>query len=63
MLQVTDADRTVAFYRDVLGMTPVTFGTGRRALAFGPHKLNLHRLGAEPPSLTTRPAPARPTSA
>ncbi len=60
VLQVTDADRTVAFYRDVLGMTPVTFGTGRRALAFGPHKLNLHRLGAEPPSLTT---PARPGTA
>jgi len=60
VLQVADADRTVAFYRDVLGMTPVTFGAGRRALAFGAHKLNLHRLGAEPPTLTT---PARPGTA
>ena len=47
VLTVADVERTVEFYRTVLGMTPITFGEGRRALRFGTSKINLHRLGAE----------------
>ena len=47
VLTVADIDRTVDFYRRALGMTPVTFGPGRRALAFGQQKINLHRAGSE----------------
>ena len=35
VLTVADVDATVAFYVRVLGMDEVTFGAGRRALAFG----------------------------
>jgi catechol 2,3-dioxygenase-like lactoylglutathione lyase family enzyme len=47
VLTVADIDATIAFYASVLGMTAVTFGAGRRALAFGPQKINLHRAGHE----------------
>ena len=42
VLTVADLDRTLAFYTTVLGMTEVTFGGGRKALAFGDQKINLH---------------------
>lgn len=57
VLTVADIDVTVAFYSRVLGMEPVTFGDGRRALAFGPHKINLHRAGAEFEPKAARPTP------
>jgi catechol 2,3-dioxygenase-like lactoylglutathione lyase family enzyme len=47
VLTVADINRTVAFYRDVLGMEPVAFGSGRTALAFGRSKINLHQVGRE----------------
>jgi catechol 2,3-dioxygenase-like lactoylglutathione lyase family enzyme len=47
VLTVRDVEQTIAFYQRVLGMTPVTFGSGRRALAFGSQKINLHQLGKE----------------
>ncbi len=47
VLTVRDPDRAAAFYARVLGMEPVTFGSGRRALRFGSQKINLHRLGQE----------------
>ncbi|MGH8869069.1 MAG: VOC family protein [Actinomycetes bacterium] len=47
VLTVADVDRTVAFYRDVLGMEPVTFGDGRTALNFGRSKINVHEAGRE----------------
>lgn len=47
VLTVADLERTVDFYARVLGMTPVTFASGRRALAFGNQKLNLHQVGQE----------------
>ena len=47
VLTVADIDATIAFYRRVLGMRDVTFGGGRRALAFGSQKINLHRAGRE----------------
>lgn len=57
VLTVADLDRTVAFYSTALGMDPVTFGDGRRALAFGRQKLNLHRAGAEFEPKANRPTP------
>lgn len=53
VLTVRDVDATVAFYRDWLGMELVTFGAGRKALAFGQQKINLHAAGKEfdPPAI------------
>jgi len=47
VLTVADVQRTLDFYQRALGMTPVAFGEGRRALAFGDQKLNLHQAGRE----------------
>ncbi|MBY6046369.1 VOC family protein [Vannielia litorea] len=47
VLTVRDAEASVAFYVRVLGMEPVTFAGGRRALAFGQQKINLQTLGQE----------------
>jgi catechol 2,3-dioxygenase-like lactoylglutathione lyase family enzyme len=46
VLTVRDIDATLAFYQTVLGMEPVTFGAGRKALAFGRSKINLHPADA-----------------
>lgn len=46
VLTVRDVEATVAFYTRALGMQPVTFAGGRRALAFGQQKLNLHAAAA-----------------
>ncbi|WP_439154103.1 VOC family protein [Yoonia sp.] len=50
VLTVADIDRTVTFYRDVLGMIPEQFqpadGTVRWALKFGAQKINLHPASA-----------------
>ena len=40
-LIVHDVEATCDFYQRVLGMQVVSFGAGRKALAFGQHKLNL----------------------
>jgi len=48
VLTVADIERTVAFYERVLGMEPLAYEGGRRALRFGSQKLNLHQLGREP---------------
>lgn len=46
VLTVADVDKTVAFYRDVLGMRPTQFfpadGSTRWTLSFGSQKINLH---------------------
>ena len=47
VLTVRDVERTVSFYQKALGMEAVSFGEGRRALAFGEQKLNLHQAGRE----------------
>src|SRR5678816_4782517 len=47
VLTVRDIERTLSFYEKTLGMRPVVFGDGRRALAFGDQKLNLHQAGRE----------------
>lgn len=57
VLTVADIDATVDFYTRVLGMTPVAFGGGRRALSFGRSKINLHPAGREYEPKAHRPAP------
>lgn len=56
VLTVRDLERTVTFYSAVLGMKPVTF-KGRRALAFGNQKINLHEAGREFEPKAARPTP------
>ena len=50
VLTVADIAASLAFYRDVLGMSPVAFtpddGTTRWALTFGTQKINLHEAAA-----------------
>jgi catechol 2,3-dioxygenase-like lactoylglutathione lyase family enzyme len=57
VLTVFDIDRTIDFYRRVLGMEPVTFAGGRRGLAFGRQKLNLHQAGREFEPKALKPTP------
>jgi len=47
VLTVASIDKTIDFYTNVLGMTEVTFGAGRKALVFGRNKFNLHEKGKE----------------
>ena len=42
VLTVVSVDVTIEFYSRVLGMEPITFAGGRRGLAFGVQKINLH---------------------
>ena len=61
VLTVSDPDRTIAFYRDVLGMQPEAFtgadGSRRMALKFGAQKINLHKAGQEVEPKAARPMP------
>jgi catechol 2,3-dioxygenase-like lactoylglutathione lyase family enzyme len=57
VLTVADLDATIAFYSKVLGMIPVTFGEGRKAIAFGAQKINLHLAGHEFEPKAMRPTP------
>jgi catechol 2,3-dioxygenase-like lactoylglutathione lyase family enzyme len=45
VLTCRNVKATIRFYTEVLGMREVTFGSGRKALAFGRQKLNLHPVG------------------
>ncbi len=47
VLTVRSIEATSAFYSRALGMDIVTFGGGRKALAFGAQKINLHEVGRE----------------
>ena len=57
VLTVRDIAATCAFYTQVLGMEVVTFGEGRKALAFGHHKFNLHEAGREFEPKADKPTP------
>jgi catechol 2,3-dioxygenase-like lactoylglutathione lyase family enzyme len=57
VLTVADLDQTIDFYVRVLGMQPVTFGAGRRALHFGRQRLHLHQAGRELAPRARRPTP------
>ncbi|WP_254459533.1 VOC family protein [Xanthomonas sacchari] len=60
VLTVADIEASCVFYAQVLGMRVVTFGEGRKALAFGEQKINLHRHGHEfdPKARTPTPGSA-----
>ncbi|GGI54689.1 VOC family protein [Oxalicibacterium solurbis] len=57
VLTVADIEATAAFYQRVLSMEIVTFGEGRKALAFGFQKINLHQHGKEFEPKAERPTP------
>ena len=57
VLTVFDVERTLDFYSRVLGMEPITFAGGRRGLAFGRQKLNLHQAGREYEPKALKPVP------
>lgn len=57
VLTVRDIAATCEFYARVLGMEVVTFGEGRKALAFGQQKFNLHEAGREFEPKAARPTP------
>jgi catechol 2,3-dioxygenase-like lactoylglutathione lyase family enzyme len=57
VLTVTDMASTCDFYSRVLGMEVVTFGAGRKALAFGAQKINLHQKGEEFEPKAANPTP------
>ncbi|WP_430390513.1 VOC family protein [Dyella sp. 20L07] len=57
VLTVADVAASCAFYTRVLGMEEVTFGAGRKALAFGAQKINLHPHGHEFEPKAQRPTP------
>ena len=52
-----DVERTLDFYSRVLGMEPITFAGGRRGLAFGRQKINLHQAGREYEPKALKPVP------
>jgi len=54
---VKDMSATCEFYSKVLGMEIVTFGEGRKALAFGSQKINLQQLGRESTLIAEKPTP------
>jgi len=57
VMTVRDVDATCAFYVRVLGMRVVTFAGGRKALAFGRQKINLHLAGREFEPKAAHPTP------
>lgn len=57
VLTVRDIGRSCDFYSRALGMQVVEFGNGRKALAFGRQKINLHQAGREIEPKAERPTP------
>ncbi|MGF1474934.1 MAG: VOC family protein [Geminicoccaceae bacterium] len=57
VLTVGDLERTLAFYRDGLGMIAKRFKDDRWALHFGEQKINLHIAGKEFEPKAEKPVP------
>ena len=57
VMTVRDIVATCNFYTRALGMRVVTFGGGRKALAFGAQKINLHVAGREFEPKAAHPTP------
>lgn len=57
VLTVKNIPETIKFYVNALGMEEITFGSGRKALAFGQQKLNLHEAGKEFEPKAVHPTP------
>ena len=57
VLTVRDMSATIDFYTRVLGMRLETFGNGRKALAFGEQKFNLHDASTATDAYAAKPTP------
>lgn len=57
VLTVKDIEHSIEFYTKVLGMDVILFGNGRKALAFGDQKINLHETGKEFEPKAIKPTP------
>jgi len=57
VLTVKNIEASIAFYMEVLGMKALTFGPGRKALAFCSQKINLHAQGCEFAPKALQPTP------
>jgi catechol 2,3-dioxygenase-like lactoylglutathione lyase family enzyme len=57
VLTVRSIEATCSFYTNVLGMSIVTFAEGRKALACGSQKINLHEQGREFEPKAGQPTP------
>lgn len=47
VLTVANMQRTIDFYKRILGMQEIIYGNNRKALTFGDQKINLHEYGNE----------------
>lgn len=56
VLTVANMDATIDFYTEVLGMDAITF-EGRKALAFGIQRIELHQRGHESSPKAAHPTP------
>ena len=57
VLTVRDIEASCNFYTSVLGMEEISFGQGRKAVAFGDQKINFHQVGKELEPKALRPTP------
>jgi catechol 2,3-dioxygenase-like lactoylglutathione lyase family enzyme len=57
VLTVEDIHASIAFYTRVLGMHETTFARGRKSLAFGQSKINLHQVNHEFEPKAAKPTP------
>ncbi|VXB01222.1 conserved hypothetical protein [Bacillus sp. 349Y] len=57
VLTVKNVEESLRFYTEVLGMEKMTFGNGRKALAFGNQKINLHEYKREFEPKSAHPTP------
>ncbi|UTE74879.1 VOC family protein [Rossellomorea marisflavi] len=57
VLTVKSLEDSLRFYTEVLGMEEMTFGNGRKALAFGNQKINLHEYKREFEPKAAHPTP------
>ncbi|HDO21963.1 MAG TPA: VOC family protein [Nitrospirae bacterium] len=57
VLTVRNIETTCNFYAKALGMKIIESGGGRKALAFGNQKINLHELGKEFEPKASAPTP------
>ncbi len=57
VLTVNNIEASCDFYKKILGMQVVTFQDGRKAVAFGNQKINLHQAGKEFEPKALRPTP------
>ncbi|MHC8522069.1 VOC family protein [Rossellomorea marisflavi] len=57
VLTVASMEDSIRFYTEILGMEEITFGNGRKALAFGDQKINLHEYKREFEPKAAHPTP------